>query len=207
MDSLSTARPPLAAASDGADDPLADALRGVVARDPAALARLFDLSVGAVNAVVMRILGQPEDAEEVVSDVYWRVWERASDWDEARGPVLAWLRMLAWSRALDAYRSRHRERLRRGVHPIDPEETYASAWNGDTPTDPMALRLDAQAAVSALDVLTPGQRQVLSLVFGEGLSHAEVAGRTGLPLGTVKSHARRGMDALRMALGVAGGAA
>lgn len=191
--------------AEARDAVLAALLARVARRDADALGRLYDLTLGAVHALVHRVLGHPQDAEEAVSDVYLQVWERASSWDADRGPVLAWLRTLAWSRALDHYRRRERERQRRGLHPFDAEQAYSATWM-DTPTlDPMALTLDARAAALALADLAPAQRDVLTLVFGEGLSHAEAAERTGWPLGTVKSHARRGMAALRRALGIDGG--
>jgi RNA polymerase sigma-70 factor (ECF subfamily) len=178
--------------AEARDTVLAALLVRIAQRDADALARFCDLTLGAVHALVHRVLGQAQDAEEAVSDVYLQVWERAASWDPGRGSVLAWLRTLAWSRALDHYRRRERERQRRGLHPFDAEQAYSTAWLDTPALDPMALTLDARAAALALADLAPAQREVLSLVFGEGLSHAETADRTGWPLGTVKSHARRG---------------
>lgn len=204
---LARPRPDTRPDADALDAALALHMAGVVRRDPEALGRLYDLSLGAVYALVQRVLVHPQDSEEVVADVYLQVWERAEAWNPQRGPVLAWLRTLAWSRALDHYRRRRREWQRRGVHPVDPGDSYALACPDSDGIDPMALHVDARAAVAALAALAPAQREVLGLVFGEGLSHADVAARTGWPLGTVKSHARRGLAALRAALGIDGGEA
>lgn len=201
---LARSRPLDTLDADGLDATLAALMPALVQRDPEALGRLYDLTLGAVHALVHRVLAHPQDTEEVVLDVYLQAWDSAARWEPARGPVMAWLRQLAWSRAVDHYRRRHRDRQRRGLHPIDPEQAYGEAWFDERPMDPMALQLDARAAAAALSTLAPAQREVLTLAFGEGLSHAEVAARTGWPLGTVKSHARRGMAALRRALGIDG---
>lgn len=193
--------------ADGLNAELATHLAAIALRDADALGRFYDLTLGTVNALVYRVLAHPQDTEEAVVDVYLQVWECAARWDPARGPAIAWLRQLAWSRAVDHYRRRHREWQRRGLHPIDAEHAYSSVWMDEPLSDPMAAQLDARAAATALTTLAPAQREVLSLVFGDGLSHAEVAARTGFALGTVKSHARRGMTALRRALALDGGEA
>ncbi|MGL6290677.1 MAG: sigma-70 family RNA polymerase sigma factor [Silanimonas sp.] len=202
---LTRSRPSHPPDAEALEAALARHLAGIVRRDPDALGRFYDLTLGTVNALVHRILAHPQDTEEAVVDVYLQVWESAGRWDPARGPVLAWLRQLAWSRALDHYRRRHRDWQRRGLHPIDAEQAYPSAWTDEPDADPMARHFDATTAAAALRTLAPAQREVLSLVFGEGLSHADVSARTGWPLGTVKSHARRGMAALRRAMGWEGG--
>lgn len=200
---------PLAAtrpdATPNLDDEARDArLAGLVQRvaggDAEALGQLYDLTLGSVHAVALRVLRQAQDAEEVVVDVYLQVWERAGQFDAARGPALAWLRTLAWSRALDHYRRRQREQQRRGLHPDGADAAYAEAWSADAIAEQLEPRLDALAAAAAMQALTPPQREVLQLLFGEDLSHAEAAQRLGWPLGTVKSYARRGLALLRAAL-------
>ena len=167
--------------------------------DAEALGRLYDLSLGRVYAVALRVLRDPADAEEVVSDVFLQVWEQAAAYCPERGSVLAWLQTLAWSRAVDRLR---RLRRHRAVEPLHPDATVAAYASGEG--DPGEVMLasfgNARRVREAFAALTPAQRQVLSLAYGDELSHPEIAERTGLPLGTVKSHARRGMAALRAAL-------
>ncbi|GAB3727475.1 sigma-70 family RNA polymerase sigma factor [Silanimonas algicola] len=182
------------------DARLAALVQRVADGDAEALGQLYDLTLGAVHALALRVLRQAQDAEEVVVDVYLQVWERAGHYDPARGPALGWLRTLAWSRALDHYRRRQRERQRRGLHPESDDGTYGPAWSADAIAEQLEPRLDALAAAQAMQALSTPQREVLQLLFGEDLSHAEAAQRLGWPLGTVKSHARRGLALLRAAL-------
>lgn len=177
------------------------ALVALVARirfgDAEALGQLYDLTVGRVHALALRVLGQPQDAEEVVGDVYLQVWKKAVAYCPERGAVLAWLLTLAWSRAVD--HRRRRGAATRDVHPVALENAYTESE--DDPTAHLLERLgNLQRLAPAWASLSAMQRTVLELAYHEDLSQPEIAARTGLPLGTVKSHARRGLAALRVAL-------
>ncbi|GAB2656681.1 sigma-70 family RNA polymerase sigma factor [Arenimonas aestuarii] len=166
--------------------------------DAEALGQLYDQALGQVHGLALRVLGNPQDAEEVVSDVFLQVWDRAVSYCPQRGAVMAWLQTLAWSRAIDHRRKRAR-RAPPGLHPDDAALAYRES------EDPAPEHLAESHALAtrvhqALDALAPGQRRVLELAFYEDLSHAEIAERTGMPLGTVKSHARRGLANLRSAM-------
>lgn len=166
--------------------------------DADALGQLYDQTLGQVYGLALRVLGNPQDAEEAVADVYLQVWDRAASYCPERGAVMAWLQTLAWSRALD-HRRRSRRKSPPGLHPDASELTYTESE--DPSPEQMAERHGRAGRVrAALDALAPGQRRVLELSCYEELSHAEIAERTGLPLGTVKSHARRGLAALRSAM-------
>ena len=160
-----------------------------------ALYRFQQLSLPCVRSLVLRVVGNPADADEVCADVYLQAWEHAGDYASARGGVKSWLRTLAWSRAVD-----HRRRAaRHAAHPL-PENTPArSDQDVEQCAHAWALSRSAREALVGLSAI---QRRILSLAFDEDLSHASIAQRVGLPLGTVKSHARRGLQTLRVALGV-----
>ncbi|HEU0152162.1 MAG TPA: sigma-70 family RNA polymerase sigma factor [Arenimonas sp.] len=167
--------------------------------DAAALGQLYDLALPRVYGLAMRVLRQPQDAEEVVSDVFLQVWDQAVGFCPERGAVMAWLLTLTWSRAIDKQRRGRRQRMEVPLHPEGAEDTYGSGE--DDPGHELLDRLDnAQAVQRAFHALTPAQRRVIELTFQEELSQPEIAARTGLPLGTVKSHARRGLAAMRAAL-------
>jgi RNA polymerase sigma-70 factor (ECF subfamily) len=169
------------------------------AGDAEALGALYDLALGRVYGLALRVLRQPQDAEEVVGDVFLQVWDRAISYCPERGAVMAWLLTLTWSRAVDRLRRGRRQRLEQSLHPDAPEDAYTPGE--DEPAPVLIERLDqAQAIQRAFAALTPAQRRVLELAYQEELSQPEIAQRTGLPLGTVKSHARRGLAALRAAL-------
>lgn len=180
-------------------DPHAALLRGVVARDQSALAKLYDLTADRVNAVALRVLGNAHDAEEVVVDVYHQVWRRAGQYAPERGSVLRWLLVIAQTRALDL-RRRHRDRARtQPLHPDEMDPAY-TAREDRTASDLVDAVSGGTVVREALAALTPQQRRLVELAFLREQSHHEIAAGEGLPLGTVKSHIRRGLIALRAAL-------
>lgn len=167
--------------------------------DTAALGALYDLALGRVYGLALRVLRNPQDAEEVVSDVFLQAWDQAASYCPQRGTVLAWLQTLAWSRAVDRQRRLRRQRLEQPLHPDDASGAYASCE--DHAVDALIDHLGhVQSLQQAFAALSDVQRLVLELAYHEELSQPEIAERTGLPLGTVKSHARRGLAALRQAL-------
>lgn len=167
--------------------------------DPAALGQLYDATLGRVYGLAVRVLKQPQDAEEVVGDVFLQAWDKAGTYCPERGTVMAWLLTLTWSRAIDRLRRQRRQRLEQPLHPEESPGTYLAGEDG--PADLIADRLDRlQMLQRAFQHLSPTQRTVLELAYQEELSQPEIAQRTGLPLGTVKSHARRGLTALKAVL-------
>lgn len=190
-----TSTNPVSAAPPAHDD---DALRrDLIARiadgDENALGRLYDDTAGRVYALALRIVRNAQDAEEVALDVYTQVWRNAERYDAARGRVLAWIMTMCRSRALDTLR--RRETME--THP-EPEMLRASDMiAGDDPQDWIELfERDGQVR-RALNRLPQAQRDLLGLAFLRGLSHQEIADETRLPLGTVKSHIRKSLAALR----------
>lgn len=177
---------------------VADPLRALMAQvkrgDQTAFRELHRACAARVHASVLRMVKRHELADEVASNVFMQVWRDAAQFDSGRGCTLAWIYAIARSRALDslrqqATRQRHEE-------PLDEfDEDAADPAAG--PYDLLqAVRL-AKVLSAGLSRLSPAQRHVLRLTFFEGLSHEEVAATASLPLGTVKSHARRGLAALR----------
>jgi RNA polymerase sigma-70 factor (ECF subfamily) len=182
------------------DDQLAGLVERVCGQHEPSLARLYEATSGRVYGLVLRVVRQPSLAEEVVEDVFWQVWREAPRFDAGRGKVLAWLLAIARSRAIDALR--RQERVRASELAVEDDETLEAlaADQGAHETDPFDLvgasQLDARlhALLAALD---PLPRQLLSLAFFRGCTHEEIAERTGLALGTVKSHIRRTLAVLR----------
>jgi RNA polymerase sigma-70 factor (ECF subfamily) len=179
------------------------ALVGRVARrEQAALARLYDLTVDRAFAVALRVLGDRDDAEEAVADVYQQVWERGG-YAAERGPVLSWLLMIAYSRAVDLKR-RVAERYRCDpLHPEDGEETYTDCEERPV-TELLDLIHEGTAIHAALAGLGELPRRLIGMAFIEDLTHQQIAERTGMALGTVKSHIRRGLLQLREQLAAQG---
>lgn len=180
-----------------ARDPQLDQwLAALVQHSADALSRLYEATAARLYAVALRVTGCAADAEEVVVDVYQHAWTHATDFDPRRGGALTWLCMLTWSRAVD-----RRRRLRPQTDALHPEGDHDTYTPAAMEADPLATFVDGARVRAALAELRPEQRDLILMAFYEGASHSEIAERTGLPLGTVKSHIRRGVDALRQALG------
>lgn len=176
-------------------DPLRQHIERLKLGDQAAFGALHRACATRVRAYVLRIVKRNELADEVASNVFMQVWREAAQFDPARGCTFAWISTIARSRSLDllrqvATRRRHEEQLDES----DPEGTADPAAGPHDLLQSVRLR---KALNAGLARLTPAQRHVLRLTFFEGLSHEEVAATASLPLGTVKSHARRGLAALR----------
>lgn len=171
------------------------ALIGRIAQsDQAALGELYDATSGFVHGLVCRIVGDRAAAEEITLDVYTQVWRLASSYSRERGAPTAWLLMLARSRAIDFLRSRAR-RTQDREQPIN----LATAVSDPAPSPEQAviesgLQRVVQAALAGLG---PEQREAIELAFYSGMSHREIAARTGQPLGTIKTRIRVGMLRLR----------
>lgn len=163
-------------------------------QDQSALDALYERYSKVVYAIALRIVGQTADAEDVVVDCFWQVWQQAANYDVSRGQLRTWIVTIARSRALDRLRVLRRSPLaeaeevetagREVVADDDPEQ---SAW----------LAQKSSLVRAALAALPREQRQALELAYYYGLSQSEVAERLGEPLGTVKTRIRLGMMKLR----------
>lgn len=175
-------------------------LRRIAERDERALAELYDRWAERVRDVAYWILQDEEEADEVVEDTFWQVWRTADRYDRRRAPGSTWLGMIARSRALDRLRARRRAGAEGSVPACRAFAEAQAAGPGD---DPLAEQEGAErraAVAAALGSLPEEQRRVLELAFFDGLSHAEVAARADLPLGTVKTRIRLAIMKLRQHL-------
>ena len=164
-------------------------------RDEKALETFYRQTVKHVYGIACRVLRNPVAAEEVTGEVFHQAWLRAARFDAERGHPLAWLTVMARSRALDYLRAQDRAEL----HP-EPETLAPHASTEEAGGD-LLDALDRQSAVhAAITALSPVQRQLVALAFFRGLSHSEIAVHAALPLGTVKSHLRYALQSLRVTL-------
>lgn len=187
------------AAATEVETSLVDLVARLCAGDTRALDELYLHTIDRLYALACKVAGDTRDAEEVVADVYQYVWEHAGEFDAGRGSVLAWLSMLAWSRASDRRRRRKPESNLAALHPNPGTPTYMGCEGASTADDLEAF-VDGHRVRTALARLRADQRQLILMAFFEGASHGDIAARTGIPLGTVKSHIRRGMESLRTQL-------
>ena len=160
--------------------------------DPQTFRRVFEEHERKVHAAAMRILGDPARAQDVVQDVFLRVWRRPGAFDARRGEIGAYLRMMARSRALDLWREgqaagRASDRLKRVTDVTEEESPAVAAERDDT----------RRAVRDALQRLPEAQREALVLAYWGGLTTGQIAEREQLPLGTAKSRIRLGLTRLR----------
>ncbi len=147
-----------------------------------------------VWTVARRFLGNETDAEDAVQDIFADLWARADRFDPDQAAEKTWVMMIARRRLIDR---RRREARRPQATSLEFEPRAE-----DGPREDPADRDDLTRARRAMAELRPEQQDVLRLVLVEGYSHAAAAEKLELPLGTVKTHARRGLAALRSRLGV-----
>lgn len=173
----------------------ADCLTATLARialaDDEALAEFYDRTSSLVFSLVQRILGNPSVAEEVTLDIYMQVWRQARQYNPRRAAPKTWLLVIARSRAIDALRTSRRQPAN---HSLDHILLIDEAPN---PEEVLAERVSQNILRSALEHLTPGQREAIELAFYADMTHSAIATKLGKPLGSVKSHIRSGMRKLR----------
>ena len=164
-----------------------------------ALERLYDRFASTAYGLARRILAQPDLAEEVVQDVFAQVWRDARRYDAARASVAGWIVLLTRTRAIDRLRARRaRPDQDRGLEPAAVAPIAAAERS---PEQVAISSEDARSVRAALEELPGEQRSLVDLAYYEGLTHSEIAARTGLPLGTIKTRLRAAMTTLRGALG------
>ena len=175
-------------------DELAGLLHATALGDRAAFARLYELTAPRLLGAGVHMLKRRELAEDVLQDLFVKIWHRASEYHAERGSVLTWLYSVQRYLALDKLRARR------------PTETLDEQMNDTLPSDEpdpstLAIRGDMSDRVhNCMKTLTEDQRRSVSLAFFEGLTHAELTQRLQIPLGTVKSWIRRGLLSLQRCL-------
>lgn len=166
----------------------------------AALRALYDQAGGRLYAVAMRVLGNPQWAEDVLQETFLQIWRTAHDYRQTLSPPMAWLGLIARSRALDFLRRRASERADVA---LDLDDALADTLAGESadPLDAQDASEHAFALHECLRKLEPKHREVVSLAYFRDLSHGELAQQLKLPLGTVKTWVRRGLEELRSCMG------
>jgi RNA polymerase sigma-70 factor (ECF subfamily) len=175
-----------------------DLVRRLQARDPQALAELYDRYGRLVFSLILRVVRDAGIAEDLVQETFLRVWNRVQGFEAGKGSIGPWLLAVARNRAIDYLRSAGgRER-----NALDLDETMHPALASNMERSILDSDLIRRVKV-AMDKLTPNQRQAIELAYFEGLSQSEMAERMGQPLGTVKTWVRTALRNLRDELGTA----
>jgi len=141
------------------------------------------------------MLRNNDDAEDAVQEIFIDIWKNAGRYDESQASETTFIAMIARRRIIDRIRYSSRR-----ISADSLEEVIAEPWTRSDQS--MQISVEAKEAAAAMKDLRPEQRQVLHLSIVQGLSHQEIADATGMPLGTVKTHARRGILQAREVLGL-----
>lgn len=185
---------------------LSDLLSRTALGDRAAFARLYEGTSSALLGVILRIDRNRSTAEDVLQEVYVKVWRSASGFDQRLSQPMTWLSSIARNAAIDSLRRRQSQPQTVSSHVAseggdDDRDLLAEVATDDPgPAQLAEQAAEAQAIKRCLSVLTREQSQAVALAFYQGLSHAEVADHLSQPLGTVKSWVRRGLMALKSCL-------
>ena len=162
----------------------------------AALRELYDLTSSKLYGVALRVVSNREWAEDVLQEAYLNIWRIAGDYRAALSPPMAWMGVIVRSRALDFRRRRVSDRADAGLE-LDDAISETVAGNSADPMDTTQASEQAWALHECLRKLEDRQREVVSLAYLRDLSHGELAQQLKLPLGTVKTWIRRGLEQLR----------
>ena len=176
-------------------DDLDRLLTRAAAGDQDAFASLYDAVAPRLHGLARRVVRDPALAEEVIQEAFLQVWREASRFDPSRGSALAWMLTLTHRRAVDRVRAEQAQSDR-----LHRYESRSATTPYDTTVEQATRRLDAGRVRRALDDVGEPHRSALELAYLEGLTHQEVAERTGVPLGTAKTRIRDGLRKLRHAM-------
>lgn len=174
---------------------LASLLRRVAERDQAAFATLYSKTSAKLYGIALRILNQRETADEVIQEVFVRIWERAGDFDPGHGSPISWMAAIARNRSLDELRRRR---------------TYVSDAAEEVLEVPDPAMLPSEAAERSqellrvercLETLEPDRRAMVRLAYLEGWSREQLSVRFGAPVATIKTWLHRSLAKLRDCLG------
>jgi RNA polymerase sigma-70 factor, ECF subfamily len=152
-----------------------------------AMSELYDRYSKVVYAVALRVLQDAAEGEDVLQDVFLQLWRNPKAFDASRGSLAAWLAVITRHRSIDRLRKRRPE--------TDIEECVITS--GPDLRDETERRLVVAKVRGALAEMNPDQRTALEMAFFEGLTHSEIAEKTGQPLGTIKTRIRSGLQQLR----------
>ena len=181
------------------DDLLIALLERIAQQDDAALKVLYRQCAPKLYGLALRVVTHRDWAEDVLQEAFLSIWRSAADYRASLSPPMAWLGLIVRSRGLDLLR---RRAANRSHVTQELDETLADTLAGDidNPMDTALASEQAWALHQCLGRLENKQREVVSLAYVRDLSHSELAQQLQLPLGTVKSWIRRGLDQLRLCM-------
>jgi RNA polymerase sigma-70 factor, ECF subfamily len=178
---------------------LGDLLKRCGRGDQSAFAQLYDAVAARVHGLAVRVVRDPAQAEEVAQEAFLEIWKNSGRFDPSKGSPLGWLLTIVHRKSVDRIRSAEAATRRDTAYnqqnqPVDHDSTAEAAH----------ASLEARRVRTALESLTPVQREALELAYFGGYTHTEVATMLDLPVGTAKTRIRDGLIRLRDTMGVGG---
>jgi len=170
-------------------------IRLIASRDGTALEYLYERYSASVMGLAMKMLANRAEADEVVQETFWRVWSKTDSFRADRGTLLSWIFAIAHNLCIDLIRQQK-------VNPMNLEEApiVNIADHGMNEAASIRDAVEREQLQSAMDDLPSDQREVIEMAFFKGLTRQEIAKVTGVPLGTVHTRARLGLQKLRTSL-------
>lgn len=178
------------------DSELMTLLDRIAAQDDTALKRLYECTSSRLFGLALRVVRDRDAAEDVLQESFLSIWRSAGSYRASLSPPMAWLGLIVRSRALDALRKRVSDRTGL-MNELDDDLSQTLEGESPNPMDATEASEQAFALHQCLTRLENKQREVVSLAYLRDLSHGELAEQLQLPLGTVKTWIRRGLEQLR----------
>lgn len=170
----------------------------IKARDASALSELYDHYNRLLFGLILSVLKKREEAEDILQEVFAKIWQQAEKFDLERGTVYTWIVTLARNRSIDRLRSKVYKEQKKQSTSLDDEDVFHPLYSDESdPLENTILTERAKKVHQALDQISEKQRKVLQVAYFSGMSQSEISEEFDIPLGTVKTRMRDGMIKLR----------
>lgn len=170
----------------------------IKARDSSALSELYDNYNRMLFGLILSILKKREEAEDILQEVFTKIWENAEKFDLEKGTVYTWIVTLARNKSIDRLRSKvYKEQKKQSISLNDEDVFHPLYSNESDPLENTILSERAKRVHEALNEISEKQRKVLQVAYFNGMSQSEISEEFDIPLGTVKTRMRDGMIKLR----------
>ncbi len=176
-------------------DNLARLLQDVAKRDRASFNALYHATSAKLFGIVIRILRDRDLAEDLLQEIYVRIWDRAGDFDPAKASPITWMATIARNRAIDEVRRKRPQHVDNDISELEVPDGHP------TPDADVELAEDLRRLNDCLEALEPERRDAIRLAYLDGHSRQDLATRFGVPVGTMKTWLHRGLKQLKECLG------